>query len=236
MKRKLLTLIICAFPLLSASVLASSQHNTDVEPWQQSQWNKIERQMPTGDVARGEQLHRDNLCMSCHGDKGEAPSRNTPSLVGNQVVYLYKSLIDYQQGRRNEGHGKAKVMQAATHDLSLQDMADLAVFYAAQTAQPMLSDHPHQVSPETLKLVKKGDMQRMITPCASCHGTHGEGQKAVPALAGQSEDYFVRTMLAYKDGRRKNDIAEGMAQFVYELTDEEIKALATYYANLPIEE
>jgi cytochrome c553 len=53
-----------------------------------------------------------------------------------------------------------------------------------------------------------------------------------PALTGMSPRMFIRQMNAYKDGTRHNDVNSGMAQFTKDLTDEEIQALADYYAQL----
>jgi len=168
--------------------------------------------------------------MTCHGENGVAPSRNAPSLAGNTIDYTFKTLKDYQSGLRNEGHGKSAVMIAAAQSLTQQDMADLAYFYAEQTLKPKT---PAQaLSSSTERLVRKGDVKRMITPCASCHGAHGEGNEITPALAGQTAHYFIRTMKAYKIKHRTNDINQGMGQFTHDLTDEEIHALADYYASL----
>lgn len=221
---------------LSASLTAISQagltaeHNQQAPAWDQISWSQTIENMPQGDALRGAQLHRDGLCMTCHGEAGVAPSRNAPSLADQTVKYTYKALLDYQSGLRNEGDGKAQVMQAATQAMSKQDMADLAVYYAEQTLPIRAS--AAQVEPKLDRMIRKGEAQRMIIACASCHGAHGEGHGLTPALAGQTADYFIRTMKAYRDKKRTNDIHEGMAQFAYELTDNEIQALAHYYAGL----
>ncbi|MBN2866487.1 MAG: c-type cytochrome [Thiotrichales bacterium] len=216
---------------LSGVALAETGHHMPkAEAWSMSTWNQTVSDMPQGDAIKGADLHREAMCMTCHGDKGQAPSRNVPSLAGNTIEYNYKTLMDYQSGLRNEGDGKSAVMAAATHNLTKQDMADLAAYYAqfAMISQPAIE----QVDPAIDRLVRKGDASRMIVPCASCHGAHGEGNAITPALAGQTAHYFVRTMQAYKHKHRTNDINEGMAQFTHDLTDAEIQALADYYASL----
>ncbi len=217
--------------VISSSVLAAD-HAPKAQAWTQIEWNKTASEMPQGDAARGEVLHRDGLCLSCHGMNGVAPSRNAPSLAAQQAEYTYKTLLDYQSGLRNEHDGKATLMHVATQPMSKQDMADLAMYYAQQATPNRAIVLDTSVDASTVRLVKKGDVSRMIVPCASCHGAHGEGRGITPALAGQTRDYFVRTMQAYKDKRRTNDIHEGMAQFTYQLTDSEIDALADYYATL----
>lgn len=222
--------------VLSALLISTSSTSLAAEPkpaadaWSHIKWNKTLKEMPQGDTLRGAQLHRDGFCMTCHGDAGVAPSRNAPSLAGQTKEYTYKTLLDYQSGLRNEGNGKAKLMQAASLPMSNQDMADLAIYYAQQ-ALPIRVAQP-DTEPKMDRMIRKGEVNRMIIACASCHGAHGEGNGITPALAGQTNDYFVRTMQAYRDKKRSNDIHEGMAQFAYELSDAEIQALADYYAGL----
>ncbi|BBP42980.1 c-type cytochrome [Thiosulfativibrio zosterae] len=223
-----LALSLGAFAHLS---LANEHGANLATPWTLPQWNATQSAMPLGDALKGEKLHRDAMCMTCHGAHGIAPSRNVPNLADNTPEYTFKMLLDYQSGLRHEGDGKSAVMQAAAHALSQQDMADLAVYYAQQTLPKTDAAKPTEFA-KVDRLVRKGDASRMITPCASCHGAHGEGNEVTPALAGQTPHYFIRTMHAYKAGHRTNDIHEGMGQFTHDLTDAEITALADYYAAL----
>lgn len=226
---KLLLIGLVSITATASTTVLASGHSMAVA-WNNITWDKAAKEMPKGDYARGKKLESYGLCITCHGEQGIAPTRNAPNLAGNTELYTYKTLMDYQSGLRNEGNGKAAVMHAATTPMSKQDMADLAVYYAAQK---LPAPTGHYTPPANIKkLVTKGDVSRMITPCASCHGVHGEGRDITPALAGQVPAYFIRTMEAYKQGKRTNDIHEGMAQFTQDLTDAEIQGLAAYYANL----
>lgn len=227
MKKQLWVALLSATAFMSSSVLASEPAEKP-SAWTAMEWTKTLKDMPQGDVQRGADLHRDAFCMTCHGENGVAPSRNAPSLASQPAEYIYKTLIDYQSGLRDEGNGKALLMRAATEPMSAQDMADLATFYAEQ-ALPIRVEKPLDAKID--RLTRKGDFSRLVVACASCHGAQGEGNGISPALAGQTSDYFIRTMRAYKDKHRTNDINEGMAQFTYNLTDDEITALADYYAS-----
>lgn len=227
------TLLISALALTTGftQLVSANEHAApQAQAWTLQQWHETQKSIPKGDIANGAKLHKQALCMTCHGENGVAPSRNAPSLANNKVDYTFKTLMDYKSGLRNEGDGKSAVMIAAAQSLTEQDMADLAYFYAGQTLMPKASTQP--LSSSTERLVRKGDVNRMITPCASCHGVHGEGKEITPALAGQTAHYFIRTMKAYKNKHRNNDINQGMGQFTHDLTDEEIHALADYYASL----
>ena len=71
----------------------------------------------------------------------------------------------------------------------------------------------------------------MIKPCASCHGRDGLGGKHDSAtLVGLRRNYFVETMIAFQEEDRVNDIYSRMRTIAMALTEEEIEALADYYA------
>lgn len=190
--------------------------------------------MPRGDKQRGKTLNQTQMCASCHGNEGVAPSANWTSLAGQRAAYTYKSLLDYQSGGRHED-ARATLMTVSVQGLTRQDMADLAEFYASLPAQTspaaVLDSHTHQ---QVEKLVRRGDPSRLITPCASCHGAQGQGGiNETPALAGQTVGGFTRTMLDYRDGHRVTDANQVMRQFAQRLSLREIQALAAYYAGKP---
>ncbi len=65
--------------------------------------------------------------------------------------------------------------------------------------------------------------------CASCHGDKGRaGQANYPKLAGQHADYLYRALKQYKSGERENNVMAGM---VANLSDQDMRDLAAYYAN-----
>ena len=213
---------------LSFSTLASGPipHVPEATAWERSDLRAQLSEM-TGDPRRGQQVHGALMCASCHGETGLSPSRNYPHLAGQRAEYTYKQLLDYRDGRRHEGTGQAQIMYKLAQLLDERDMQDLAAFYAAQPLPE--AKGPSVPAPE---LVREGDPDRLITGCASCHGLDGQGgRNETPALAGQEPHYFIRTMRAFREHVRTNDLDEGMAQFAALLSDEEIEALARYYAN-----
>ena len=212
---------------------ANDTHTNAAPAWTSASWQQALRTMPKGDVARGQALHQSQFCASCHGAQGVAPTHNWPHVAGQSAAYTYKLMLDYQAGRMGKGQ-HAGLMQDAAQALSPQDMADVAAYYASLPAPAEgLTQRPQANPVLATQLVKKGDTARLITPCASCHGTAGQGgQKGAPALAGQNPRYFVQTMLAYQSGARQNDPDHGMRQFAQPLNRAEIEALAAYYADM----
>lgn len=223
--------------ILSVALLASAwswateaEHPTSAPAWKPASLRQALAAMPSGDALRGKELNSQYMCASCHGDNGVAPTNNWPHTAGQKADYTYKMLLDYKSGLRSEDK-RSKLMQAAVEPLTEQDMADLAAYYASLPLPATPAANPAALDLNAAeKLVRKGDPTRLITPCASCHGVKGQGGKnAAPALAGQSEKAFIRTMQLYKHGKRVTDVNKGMAQIAVQLTDEEIRQLAAYY-------
>ncbi|WP_237261177.1 c-type cytochrome [Thiomicrorhabdus immobilis] len=228
------TLLVTA--LVSATLASSAAFSGHDEKPHASSWSNfaLENQikaMPRGEATNGQKIHEQMMCNACHGEKGESPSRNYASLNGQTAEYTTKMMLDYRDGRRWENYKQANIMVKLAKAMDDQQIADVAAFYASNPATTWdIETKP--VAADIDRLVRKGDVSRMIVPCASCHGAHGEGKGITPAIAGQVPEYFVRTMKAYQGKHRHNDVNEGMAQFTHDLTDDEIQALAYYYATL----
>ena len=101
--------------------------------------------------------------------------------------------------------------------------AALALVFAALTTQ--------QVSAaDGARIAKQGNGK--TAPCASCHGPAGEGNASAgyPALAGLNERYLAAQLEAFRTGTRVNGVMQPIAA---ELRNDEVAAMAQYYASLP---
>ena len=78
-----------------------------------------------GDASRGESLSED--CAMCHGDNGEGDGDETPAIAGMDKAEHVAALKAYAAGERDDASG---MMADYAVDLSEQDMADLAAYYA----------------------------------------------------------------------------------------------------------
>ena len=73
--------------------------------------------------------------------------------------------------------------------------------------------------------------KKKSTPCAVCHGADGvSASPAFPNLAGQYEDYILKALSHYKNGKRKNPIMQGQ---VANLSARDIADLTAYYSHQP---
>ena len=77
-----------------------------------------------GDVARGQELSVD--CADCHGEDGKGDEDN-PSIAGLDAAKHFDTLKGYQSGELTD---EDEVMLMYTEELSEQDMADIAAYYA----------------------------------------------------------------------------------------------------------
>jgi cytochrome c len=68
--------------------------------------------------------------------------------------------------------------------------------------------------------------------CRACHGAKGAAPivPSYPKLNGQNKEYLISALKAYKAGDRKGGLAAAMAAQTMSLSDDDIKALAEYYA------
>jgi len=186
-----------------------------------------------GDLNKGKALAES--CQSCHGAKGEGIAAEIrdgetipaiPALAGQVANYTYKQLRDYSNDSRSNSS-----MTGIAKGLSEQDAADLAVWFSSLPMPEQKTASQDFTRAE--KMVGQGDGKRILPPCSVCHGSRGQGEKMdIPALAGQHADYFASTLLAYKSGERHNDVYSRMRLISQQLSEAEIKELASFYQQM----
>lgn len=86
-----------------------------------------------GDAAAGKQ--KSAQCAACHGEDGIAISAEFPSLAGQYRSYLIKALEQYRSGARENA-----VMASFAANLTDEDIADLAEYYASQSGLAILPE------------------------------------------------------------------------------------------------
>ncbi len=84
--------------------------------------------MAGGDPARGAELIGD--CVGCHGEDGKGDDY-APAIAGRDANTLVLFLTMFRSGERPS---EDDVMQEYTADLSDQDMADIAAYFASLPA------------------------------------------------------------------------------------------------------
>ncbi len=212
--------ILCVLVTLWSTYLMAESRTGQTPPlWTSESWAEAIKAMPKGDVQRGEHLDAKAYCATCHGDKGVAPSRNTPSLAGQDPLYIYKALMDFKSGLWHIDN-KSLGMHALTLPMNKQDMADLAAFYGVQV-------RPHQTNAAAVSAPP------VMAACTTCHPASGDAGPAHsgPALGGQSVYYLVRQLNAFKHHRRNTDVGGLMGSMAQMLSDKQQEAIAKFYAQ-----
>ena len=85
----------------------------------------INAQVCAADAAAGKE--KSKVCAACHGETGASPIQDNPKLAGQHYDYLLRALNDYKSGAR-----KNPIMSGMVANLTKQDVADLAAYYASQ--------------------------------------------------------------------------------------------------------
>jgi cytochrome c553 len=85
--------------------------------------------------------------------------------------------------------------------------------------------------PGAAMAVDNADLQNLVAQCAACHGSEGIAKDVeIPNLAGQHDRYLAEQLRNFRSGKRPHKEMRYMSRHI---TDEEIDALAQYYANIP---
>jgi cytochrome c553 len=104
----------------------------------------------------------------------------------------------------------------------------VASYLAAQTETPNKSNSNN--SQIAVRIVAEGTTRGAVA-CARCHGFDGasDGSGAFPRLDGQSPQYLAEQLRHFASGARQNALMQPIARG---LNDDEIDAVAQYYASL----
>ncbi len=79
---------------------------------------------------------------------------------------------------------------------------------------------------------KTFDVSVLAGSCANCHGTDGRSQTVIPNLAGQPEDQLRQKLYDFKSDTPPANTTV-MNRLVKALSDEQLDALANYFAQQP---
>jgi cytochrome c553 len=158
-------------------------------------------------------------CFACHGPQGVSQMALTPSLAGQPDGFLQWQLVFFRNGTR-----KSPVMQPIAEALKDNDIRNVAAFFAAQPPPPA-GDAGDAAQ------VDAGRKLAQANRCAACHKDDFSGTQATPRIAAQREDYLLKALRDFKSGARSGGGMAAMADVVYPLKDDDLKALAHFLAH-----
>lgn len=209
-----------------------------------------------GDPAKGENLFQ-KQCSACHRIGKDAENRVGPRLtdlfgrragtvegfaysksmtrMGNDgLTWTLETLDAYIENPKALISGTRMNYRGLKDDQSRADlMAYLRDFSAKPQnipeAEPTARKTDHDLDPAILEI--QGDPEYgayLSSECTTCHQRDGSDQ-GIPSITSWPEDDFVVAMHAYKRKLRPHPVMQMMAS---RLSDEEIAALAAYFATL----
>ena len=141
------------------------------------------------------------------------PTEEKANPATNQA-YLVEKLWNYKAGKRSN-----PMMTPMAAALSTDDIDDLGAYFAGLKCEVA----PNAIGQASAAVTAKGAI------CTNCHGANGVAtDRSWPDLTGQSKEYLVNSLKAYKDGTRTNVVMSALAK---DLSDADMDNLAGYYAN-----
>ena len=158
------------------------------------------------------------VCDGCHGTGERAPQPGMPVLAGQQRDFLVLQMFYMREGLR-----VVPEMAGLLNGWSDRDLTDIATSYARQTP-------PRAATTRDPGLRSAGAKLSQAMGCGSCHLKDYSGQKHVPRISNQREDYLASTLKAYRDNKRSGTDTS-MNAVMYQATDADIAALAHYLAH-----
>ena len=173
-------------------------------------------------------------CTFCHGEQGRAgPDGYYPRLASKPADYLYHQLLNFQEGRR-----QYRPMTHLLQHLEPVHLRWMADHFAAQRV-PYPAPAPAALTPaqsqRAEQLVQRGDTQRNIPACVSCHGDAMVGQlPATPGLLGLPRDYLNAQLGAWRNGLRRAHAPDCMGEIARRMAPDDIAAVSAWLASRPV--
>ena len=168
------------------------------------------------------------VCGACHGADGNSPAPNFPKLAGQGERYLLKQLHDIKSGAR-----PVVEMTGMLDNLSDQDMADIAAYFASQKMSVGAADPKLVERGEAL--FRGGKREEGMPACTGCHSPDGAGLAAAgfPHLGGQHAQYVAKQLTDFREGDRTNDgDAMIMRAIAAKLSNKDIEAVSSFIQGL----
>ena len=180
------------------------------------------------DVEKGKELSAS--CAACHGDDGISLNPVWPKLAGQNPKYLASQLHEFKKGPN--GNRNNAVMYGIAVNLSDQDIEDLSEYYSSLKSSVGLTKDEYLELGRNI--YRGGNMEIKMQACISCHGPNGQGNyaAAIPMLSGQHSQYTYQQLKNFQTSMRSNDYNKMMRNIVHRMTDEEMKAVASYIEGL----
>jgi cytochrome c553 len=188
-----------------AMSLISDQDVEDVVVYIGTLKGRVVQSGIAGDAQAGKSSYA--VCVTCHGANGEGKEAlNAPKIAGLPDWYVVRQLNNFKNGIRGVhakdiyGQQMRPMAMTLANDEAVRNVtAYLASLKGISTAKPVAVKASTVVTVVTTPV-----SEPLYAPCASCHGSEGEGNQKLgaPRLAGQHDWYLKRQLRNWRSGIR----------------------------------
>ena len=161
------------------------------------------------------------VCLACHGPGGNSAIAGIPSIAGQPKLFIENQMVLIREELR-----VSPQMLPVVKAMKDAEITRLAEHFSKLPAQVAATGKPDA------KLVQRATERAKALRCGVCHLADFKGQRQVPRLAAQREEYLAAEMRAYRDNQRKGGDTI-MAAALYGVSNADIDALAHYLSRLP---
>ena len=158
-------------------------------------------------------------CAACHGETGQSPNPDIPSIGGQPKLFVMYQLFFYREGRR-----KNPEMNTIAKDMTDAELTAISDYVAG------LPPPPAAGGPVDEPRYGRGAEISAKRICGTCHNPDYSGREQMPRIAGQREAYLFKSFKDYQAGVRVGTQA-AMAEAVRGLDDTALGDLAYYLAR-----
>jgi len=159
------------------------------------------------------------ICFSCHGENGQSPNPDTPSIGGQPSAYVLIQLYLFRERQR-----VVDAMNLATKGLT---DSDLQAFSDTISKLPAPRPTTEPGDPQRLERAR-GLVQKYR--CGFCHQQNFSGQGNVPRIAAQRDDYLLKALRDYKSSVRPG-YEPTMVEALQPVSDADIVDLAHFLSG-----
>ena len=188
-----------------AMSLISDQDVEDVVVYIGTLKGRVVQSGIAGDAQAGKSSYA--VCVTCHGANGEGKEAlNAPKIAGLPDWSVVRQLTNFKNGLRGVhakdiyGQQMRPMAMTLANDEAVRNVtAYLASLKGISTAKPVAVKASTVVTVVTTPV-----SEPLYAPCASCHGSEGEGNQKLgaPRLAGQHDWYLKRQLRNWRSGIR----------------------------------
>jgi len=168
------------------------------------------------------------VCSSCHGPRGESISSAFPRLAGQQADYLEGQLRAFRDRTRADPMAQAYMWGMASQ-LDDATIRSLAAYYTSQKPVHAKAADP-KLAQQGKSIYEAGVAGGQA--CVTCHGKDGQGNGAIPRLAGQHPEYLVKQLVLFKSTLRADSNAPIMHKISAGMSFDQMEAVAAHLGSL----